>query len=108
MQDGAGGVAHGGGGGVHDGGGFHGGGLHDHPSHDDGFHRHSNVGIFLGAPFILGDEYGPYGYVYPYAPPMVDGGTNYSYYYCRDPAGYYPDVQTCPGGWLQVLPNDSP
>jgi hypothetical protein len=22
--------------------------------------------------------------------------------YYRDPAGYYPDVQTCPSGWLQV------
>ena len=25
--------------------------------------------------------------------------------YCRAPAGYYPDVQTCPSGWLQVVPN---
>jgi uncharacterized protein DUF4124 len=31
-------------------------------------------------------------------------GSNY-WYYCRDPAGYYPDAQTCPSGWLQVVPN---
>ena len=31
-------------------------------------------------------------------------GSNYLYY-CRDTAGYYPDVQTCPSEWLQVVPN---
>jgi Spy/CpxP family protein refolding chaperone len=31
-------------------------------------------------------------------------GSNY-WYYCPNPAGYYPDVQTCPEGWLQVVPN---
>jgi hypothetical protein len=31
-------------------------------------------------------------------------GSNY-WYYCRDPAGYYPDVPTCPSAWLQVVPN---
>jgi hypothetical protein len=33
-----------------------------------------------------------------------DSGSNY--WYCRNPAGYYPDVQTCPSGWLQVVPNN--
>jgi hypothetical protein len=31
-------------------------------------------------------------------------GSNYRYY-CPDTAGYYPDVQTCPSDWLQVVPN---
>src|ERR1700693_2583337 len=31
-------------------------------------------------------------------------GSNY-WYYCPDSGGYYPDVQTCPSGWLQVVPN---
>ena len=31
-------------------------------------------------------------------------GSNYRYY-CRDTAGYYPDVQTCSSEWLQVVPN---
>ena len=26
------------------------------------------------------------------------------WYYCRDPAGYYPQVQSCGGGWEQVAP----
>jgi hypothetical protein len=31
-------------------------------------------------------------------------GSNYLYF-CRDTAGYYPEVQTCPSEWLQVVPN---
>jgi hypothetical protein len=31
-------------------------------------------------------------------------GSNY-WYYCRDPAGYYPEVPTCPSAWLPVVPN---
>ncbi|MDR2839526.1 MAG: hypothetical protein LBV49_13310 [Azonexus sp.] len=26
------------------------------------------------------------------------------WYYCRDPAGYYPYVSECKGNWLRVLP----
>jgi len=26
-------------------------------------------------------------------------------YYCTNPAGYYPQVATCPSGWLTVVPN---
>ena len=33
-------------------------------------------------------------------------GSNYRYY-CRDTGGYYPDVQTCPSEWLQVIPNQT-
>ena len=33
-----------------------------------------------------------------------NSGSSY-WYYCRDPAGFYPDVQTCPSGWLQRVPN---
>lgn len=78
--------------------------VHGHDFHGGGFHGHSHVGIFLGAPFILGGLYDPYGYADPYG---LYGGSTYSYY-CRDPAGYYPDVQSCPGGWQQVLPDGSP
>src|SRR5713101_9363520 len=31
-------------------------------------------------------------------------GANY-WYYCPDSGGYYPDAQTCPSAWLQVVPN---
>ncbi len=26
------------------------------------------------------------------------------WYYCREPQGYYPYVNTCPGGWQKVAP----
>jgi hypothetical protein len=26
------------------------------------------------------------------------------WYYCQDPQGYYPYVQSCPGGWMKVVP----
>ena len=105
--------SHAGGGGFH-GGGFHGGGgSHGGGSHGGGFHggggiHHGGGGIhhgdgfhgFIGPPIVFGPGYYPYGYPYPYA----DGLSSYQWY-CRDPAGYYPDVQTCPSGWLQVVPN---
>jgi hypothetical protein len=78
--------------GFHSGGGFGGGGYHR------GFHARSHNGFLIGAPVILGPGYYPYGYGYSY-------GDMPSYWYCRDPAGYYPDVQTCPSGWMQVVPN---
>jgi hypothetical protein len=36
-------------------------------------------------------------YVQPDAPPGY-------WYYCQEPAGYYPYVQQCPTEWLTVLP----
>ena len=120
MHDGShagGGGFHGGGGshgGFHGGGGSHGGGFHGGARihHGGGFHGR----VFIGPPIIFGPGYGPYGYSYPYG----DSPYDYSYpyaddsssddsssyqWYCRDPAGYYPDVQTCPSGWLQVVLN---
>ena len=43
---------------------------------------------------------------YPPAAPMVAAApTAPSYwYYCQNPAGYYPYVSECPGGWLTVTP----
>jgi hypothetical protein len=97
MHDGS----HAGGGGFHDGGGSHGGGFHGGDGihhgggihHGDGFHGR----VFIGPPIIFGPGYD---YSYPYA----DDSSSYQWY-CSDPAGYYPDVQTCPSGWLQVVPN---
>ena len=100
-----------GGGEFHGGDGFHGnqfhgngfhGGSHAHAFHDGRFHGGSHVGVFLGAPIILGGVYDAYGYAYPY---YDDAPTGSIYWYCSDPAGYYPAVQTCPGGWQQVSPN---
>jgi hypothetical protein len=102
MHDGA----HAAGGAVHGGSGSHRGGE---SHHGDGFHdggRFHGRGVFVGPPIIFGPEFYPYGYSDPYDysyPYGSDPGS--MYWYCRDPAGYYPDVQTCPSGWMQVVPN---
>jgi hypothetical protein len=116
-------AAHGGGGG----GGFHGGGGR---VHGGGFHHgfgrsHGRFGIVgIYAPFWWG-----YGYPYSYYGYYGDGPDhgyygddpscsyygacpNYGYgsqrnarqtwYYCSDPAGYYPYVAQCKMGWLPV------
>ncbi len=30
------------------------------------------------------------------------------WYYCTDPAGYYPQVRDCAKGWLKVVPDATP
>lgn len=102
MRDGS----HAGGGGFHDGGGsrdggeFHGGGGF---RHGERFHGRD---VFRGPPIILAPGYYPYGYPDPYAYSYPYG--DYSgpiYWYCPNPQGYYPDAQSCPGGWMQVIPD---
>ncbi len=87
-----------------------------------GFHGHRGFfgpRVFVGPRFYEPGFYPYYGYPYPYPyydypPPVVvtpppteyvqrapDAGY---WYYCQDPAGYYPTVAACPGGWLQVAP----
>ena len=71
------------------------------------FHRHSRV-IIIGDPF-----FGPP--IYYTSPPYIEQNppvyispsVNYSYY-CTDPGGYYPEIQSCPNGWLRVVPDYSP
>jgi hypothetical protein len=125
------------GGGFHSG-GFHGGGFHGGGFHGGGFHgSRVFVGFGFGAPWwgwgpgyypAYYPYYGAYGYYpytdyYPYAydyepsyiqqdnpaysPPRGGQRGGYSYY-CPDPAGYYPQVQTCAKGWLRVVPQDAP
>ena len=91
------------------------------------------VGVGFGAPWwgwwpgYYYPYYGYYGY-YPYAdyypyeyaeptyiqqdtpaynPPRGGQRSEYSFY-CPDPAGYYPQVQTCAKGWLRVVPQSAP
>jgi hypothetical protein len=84
---------HGGGGGFH-GGGFHGGGFHGRGFggfHGRGFHAggfHPGFGVFY---------YPYYGY-YDYGQPP----SSQTWYYCSDPAGYYPYVTQCDAGWQTV------
>ena len=43
------------------------------------------------------------------APMMASTPVAPSYwYYCENPAGYYPYVSQCPGGWLPVVPRARP
>jgi hypothetical protein len=104
---GGGGGFHGGGfGGLHGGGfhagfgGFHGGGFHGDRFRDHRFDgdRFRDNRFFFGGSF--GDPgwgyYPDYGY-YDYSQPYSQ-----TWYYCSDPAGYYPYVTQCNTGWQTV------
>ena len=108
------------GGGGH--GGWHGGGWHG------GWHG-PRVGVFVGYPGYWGAW--PYPYAYPYAayypysvyapaeptvyiqsapvsaPAAPSAGTSF-WYYCAEPAGYFPYVQNCSKAWMQVVPQRGP
>ena len=96
---------HGGGFGFHaggfHGGGFHGGGFHGDRFHDGRFHDgrfHDNRFFFGGAFGYPGWGYYPdYGYG-DYSQPYA----SQTWYYCSDPAGYYPYVTQCNVGWQTV------
>ena len=107
----------GGGGGFHGGGfgGFHGGGFHEGGFHEGGFHGdrfhdgrfdrdrfRDNRFFFSGAfAYPYGWDYSPdYGY-YDYSQPYA----SQTWYYCYDPAGYYPYVTQCNTGWQAVPTN---
>ena len=85
---------HGGGGGFHGGGGgFHGGGFRGGGFHDGRFHgKRFFFGGAFGFPWL--GYYPYYNYSQPYASQI--------WYYCSDPAGYYPYVTQCYSGWQAV------
>jgi len=128
---GGGGFHAGGFGGFH-GGGFHGGGFHGGGFHGDGFHGggvhgggfhvggaalHNGFGEGHGGDWHHGWHNGRYGWwwggglggsYYPYADGWDDYNdynqpyANQTWYYCSDPAGYYPYVTQCNTGWQAV------
>ena len=81
------------------------------------------VGVFIGGPVWGPGWWGPYypyypNYPYYAAPPVVVQQQPETYiqetpqaeepsywYFCRDPEGYYPNVKSCPKGWLKVVPS---
>lgn len=72
------------------------------------------VGATLAAPYY-NPYYSPYYYpprpVVVQAPPPVyvqPQQEAYYWYYCQEGQGYYPYVQSCPGGWMKVVPNANP
>jgi hypothetical protein len=95
---------HGGFAGMHGGGfgGFHGGGFHGDRFHDGRFgrDRFRDNRFFFGGAFAYpyGWDYSPdYDYSQPYS--------SQTWYYCSDPAGYYPYVTQCNTGWQAVAAN---
>lgn len=80
------------------------------------FHRHAQVGVFIGVPLFDPWFFPP---VYAGSPPVVvvpSGDQAYieqgdaaaspsAYWYrCDNPSGYYPYVKDCPGGWHTEVP----
>jgi len=105
----------GGGGGVHGGGfgGFHGGGFGGFHGRFAGMHegfggRHEGFRDRRG--FVGGLGFGYYGYPYGGDYNYPDYGyydysqpySSQTWYYCWDPAGYYPYVTQCNTGWQAV------
>ena len=77
---------------------------------------HGHVGIYFGSPWV----WEPYPYYPPvmYTPPVpvvvqpspqvyVQRSTAY-WYYCAGAGAYYPYVQSCPTGWMEVVPQQRP
>ena len=80
-------------------------------------HGHFGPGRFIGGLGVgiigglaLGVALAPPIYVGPpvavYAPPAYYSAPSVPtyWYYCQNPAGYYPYVSQCPRGWLTVVP----
>jgi len=101
-----------------------------HPSGDWGHHHGGDSHFFFSGSVVLGPWYPWYPYYpyysyypcYPYYDPApavaveqqpqqyAESGEQQSdyWYYCQNPQGYYPYVQSCPGGWMKVVPQTTP
>jgi hypothetical protein len=124
----------GGPGAYHGSGGYHGSsGYYGHGSYhgyggNNGHGNSYNFGITIGPgwggwgpgwrPVYPYYPYAPY---YPYYPapavvvpqqPQVYVQQNQQesdyWYYCQNPQGYYPYINSCPGGWMKVVPETVP
>lgn len=74
----------------------------------DGHHRHfhGHGSVFIAVPIWAPPiYYAQPVYVAPNPPGYIEQGY---WYYCNDPAGYYPSVQSCPQGWQRVVPTSPP
>ncbi|MGD9601224.1 MAG: hypothetical protein AB7O21_15850 [Gammaproteobacteria bacterium] len=91
--------------------------------------RHSHFGLYLGAPLFWGPSYyRPWypDYYYPprtviierepsvyiqrqdVPPPQAQAQATQLWYYCPNPAGYYPHVPNCTQAWVPVDPRSVP
>ncbi len=92
--------------------------------HDHGYFRgHIWIGPGWGSwwwwgpgyPYYYPYYYYPYFYAEPsfaepptYVQPPLREEEEYYWYFCPDSKNYYPYVKKCPGGWLRVVPPQSP
>jgi|ERR1700687_4130821 len=98
------------------GGGFHGGGFHGHGTHFAGGGapqcrpgHHFHHGVAFVRPFFPMFGYGFYAgptYLQDAAPESLEWEGD-ARYYCRDPAGYYPEISVCPVPWQRITPVES-
>jgi len=91
--------------------------LPDASAHGFG-RRGPEFGFYFGDPFFYGPRYYYPPYYYPQPPVVVQQqppvyverqqATANLWYYCRQPAGYYPHVQNCSQQWIPVDPSSVP
>ena len=116
------------GGGAHSGGHYYGHGYGHGSHHYAGWYGGWGYGYYprgywWGPRIYAYPSWGwpyPYPYFYPSYPPppqVIEQPPVYSepeqqqpyyWYYCQNPQGYYPYIKSCPGGWMQVVPNGTP
>ena len=98
---------------VHGAGGMHGHEMHAIHDHGHGFQEHGHFRghdrVIIGFPFwwVPPAYYNSPRYIEQPPAVFVDQDSDY-WYYCPNPAGYYPNVQNCPIGWLRVVPDAAP
>jgi hypothetical protein len=78
-----------------------------------GYPYYSSYPYYAGSPYYYAAEPvyvepGPITYIQRDMSGGAQGDEGQYSYYCRDPAGYYPQVANCPNGWLKVVPDGSP
>ncbi len=93
----------------------HGSGGHS-GGHSSGRHHGGHGSLYIGYSGYYPAPYYYYPSYYPARLVVTEPATQtiyveksaqaepYYWYYCTDPKGYYPHVERCPTGWLQVVP----
>ena len=76
-----------------------------------GWYGHYPFGYYPYGYYPYGYPFPSYAYPsYPYPsapsqyPAYVESEQPFYWYYCQDPQGYYPYVESCPSGWTRVIP----
>ena len=79
---------------------------HDSRHHDSRHHHFVRSRVFVGAGFLFPVLVGPPVVFAPATPVYVQPPPQPAYwYYCESAQTYYPYVQQCPEGWLEVVPS---